>query len=161
MGKSRNCPSPWITQHRAIGNVPIQLISPTYTFTPNSNRLMNSPITVSCSWTDCEKQIVFLTKRLIRVRSVRCLRSSCCVLRLPRERRRELLNSYPWTRMRKPKSCCQSSIPRKMSWRSVIATSSVMENTRATIGLTSFNTARKTKRLKGDECVVFIPATYL
>ena len=32
--------------------------------------------------TDLEKQMVFLTTRLIRVRSVRCLRSSCCVLRL-------------------------------------------------------------------------------
>src|SRR5215813_13193393 len=37
---------------------------------------MNSPITISCIWTDLEKHIVLLTKRLIRVRSVRCLRSS-------------------------------------------------------------------------------------
>ena len=40
-------------------------------------------MTISCIWTALEKQIVFLTKRLIRVRSVRCFRSSCWVLRLP------------------------------------------------------------------------------
>src|ERR1700754_4003900 len=44
---------------------------------------MNKPMTISCSSGDLEKQIVFLTKRLIRVRSVRCLRSSDCLLRLP------------------------------------------------------------------------------
>jgi len=35
---------------------------------------MNSPITSSCIAVDLEKQRVLLTKRLIRVRSVRCFR---------------------------------------------------------------------------------------
>jgi len=35
---------------------------------PNSKRLMNNPITVSCINSDLEKQIVFRAKRLIRVR---------------------------------------------------------------------------------------------
>jgi hypothetical protein len=43
---------------------------------------------------------------------------------------------------------------------SVISTSSGIENTRATIGLTSFKTARKMSRLKGEECVCFMPADY-
>jgi hypothetical protein len=35
------------------------------------------------SWMDVEKQIVLRARRLIRVRNVRCLRSICCVFRLP------------------------------------------------------------------------------
>src|SRR6266851_8831424 len=39
--------------------------------------------TMSCICVDFEKQIVLRTKRLMRVRNVRCLRSIFCVLRLP------------------------------------------------------------------------------
>jgi hypothetical protein len=42
---------------------------------PNSYRLTNNPITVSCISSVLEKQIVFLVKRFIRVRNVKCLRS--------------------------------------------------------------------------------------
>jgi hypothetical protein len=35
---------------------------PSYTAKPNSNRLMNSPITISCIWTDLEKQMALLQK---------------------------------------------------------------------------------------------------
>jgi hypothetical protein len=38
---------------------------------------------MSCIWIDFEKQIVIRTKRLIRVRSVRCVRSIFRVFRLP------------------------------------------------------------------------------
>jgi hypothetical protein len=54
-----------------------------YIFTPNSQRLMNKPMTRSCICVDFEKQIVLRTRRLIRVRSVRCLRSSCWVWCFP------------------------------------------------------------------------------
>src|SRR2546425_9715374 len=40
-------------------------------------------MTMSCIWIDFEKQNVLRTKRLIRVRSVRCLRSIFWVFRLP------------------------------------------------------------------------------
>src|SRR5215475_5002325 len=40
-------------------------------------------MTMSCIWVEREKQIVLRIRRLIRVRNVRCLRSICCVLRLP------------------------------------------------------------------------------
>ena len=38
---------------------------------------------MSCIWIDFEKQIVLRTKRLIRVRNVRCVRSIFWVFRLP------------------------------------------------------------------------------
>jgi hypothetical protein len=50
---------------------------------PNSYRLTNNPITMSCIRIDLEKQIVLRVNRLIRVRNLRCLRSIFCVLRLP------------------------------------------------------------------------------
>ena len=40
-------------------------------------------MTLSCLCVDCEKQIVWRTKRCIRSRSVRGLRAFCCVWRLP------------------------------------------------------------------------------
>ena len=43
---------------------------------------MNSPITMSCICGNLEKQILFLAKRLIRVRSVRCFLSIFWVFRL-------------------------------------------------------------------------------
>src|SRR5882724_5168790 len=50
---------------------------------PKAYRLTNKPMTMSCICVDFEKQIVLRTKRLMRVRNVRCLRSICCVLCLP------------------------------------------------------------------------------
>src|SRR5262245_24478759 len=54
-----------------------------HTGSPNSWRLTNNPMTMSCIWIDREKQIVLRVSRLIRVRKVKCLRSICCVFRLP------------------------------------------------------------------------------
>src|SRR6266478_6206715 len=56
---------------------------PFSTSSPKAYRLTNKPMTMSCIWIDFEKQIVFRTKRLIRVRSVRCLRSIFWVFCLP------------------------------------------------------------------------------
>ena len=42
-----------------------------YTKTPNSYRLINSPITISCIFSNLEKQIVFRTNRLMRVERVK------------------------------------------------------------------------------------------
>jgi hypothetical protein len=56
---------------------------PFYTVYANAYRLTNKPMTMSCICVDLEKQIVLRTKRLIRVRNVRCLRSIFCVFRLP------------------------------------------------------------------------------
>ncbi len=42
---------------------------------PNSNRLMNSPMTTSHNHSDLEKQVVFRANRLIRAHNVKCLRS--------------------------------------------------------------------------------------
>jgi len=67
---------------RAIGF--IQIIDPaSQTTCPNSARLMNKPITMSCSHSDLEKQIVLQANRLIRVRKVKCLRSIFCVFHVP------------------------------------------------------------------------------
>ncbi len=46
-----------------------------HTARPNSWRLMNNPITVSCIFSVLEQQIVFLASRLIRILKVKCLRS--------------------------------------------------------------------------------------
>ena len=40
-------------------------------------------MTVSCIYIDVEKQLVLRTKRFMRVRHVRCVRSIFCLLRLP------------------------------------------------------------------------------
>ena len=67
-----------------IGLVMLQICTlPLQSVNPNSYRLTNNSITRSCIWTDVEKQIVLRTRRLIRVRNVRCFRSICCGLRLP------------------------------------------------------------------------------
>jgi hypothetical protein len=42
------------------GSVLIKLMASNYTFTPNSSRLINGPITLSCISADLEKQIVLL-----------------------------------------------------------------------------------------------------
>ena len=57
--------------------------SPIQSMNPNSYRLTNNPMTISCICMDLEKQIVLRVSRLMRVRKVRCFRSICCVLRLP------------------------------------------------------------------------------
>ena len=49
------------------------------TVTPNSYRLIKSPITKSCMCSVLEKQIVRRTNRLIRVRKLMCLLSIFCV----------------------------------------------------------------------------------
>src|SRR5262249_11007813 len=53
------------------------------TATPNSYRLINSPITKSCMRSVLEKQIVRRTNRLIRVRKLMCLLSIFCVCAFP------------------------------------------------------------------------------
>lgn len=53
------------------------------TDTPNSYRLMKSPITRSCMRSVFEKQIVRRTNRLIRVRKLMCLLSIFCVWAFP------------------------------------------------------------------------------
>src|SRR5215475_9861003 len=50
---------------------------------PNSYRLTNHPITMSCIGMALETQIVLRVSRVIRVRKVRWVRSICCVLRWP------------------------------------------------------------------------------
>ena len=40
-------------------------------------------MTMSGIWGEREKPIVLRTRRVVRVRNVRCFRSMCCVLRLP------------------------------------------------------------------------------
>ena len=55
----------------------------TQTARPNSWRLMNNPITVSCINSDLEKQIVLRANRLIRVLNVKCFRSIFWVFALP------------------------------------------------------------------------------
>src|SRR5262252_4923507 len=56
---------------------------PLYTARPKAYRLTNKPMTMSCICVDFEKQMVLRTKRLMRVRSVRCFRSIFWVCRLP------------------------------------------------------------------------------
>ena len=53
------------------------------TGTPNSYRLINSPITKSCMRSVLEKQIVRRTNRLIRMRMLMCLLSIFCVCAFP------------------------------------------------------------------------------
>jgi hypothetical protein len=53
------------------------------TDTPNSYRLIKSPITKSCMCSVLEKQIVRRTNRLIRVRKLMCLLSIFCVCAFP------------------------------------------------------------------------------
>jgi hypothetical protein len=48
--------------------------SPIQSVNPNSYRLTNNPITMSCIWMDLEKQIVLRVSRFIRVRKVRGFR---------------------------------------------------------------------------------------
>ena len=55
----------------------------TQTARPNSWRLMNNPITVSCKQMDLEKQFVLRANRLIRVLNVKCFRSIFWVFALP------------------------------------------------------------------------------
>jgi hypothetical protein len=57
-----------------LGSV-LDLWKPCHIARPNSWRLINSSITVSCISTDLEKPMVLRAKRLIRVRKVKCLRS--------------------------------------------------------------------------------------
>ena len=71
------------TDHYTAGDVLKLDNTLSYTPSPNSYRLTNIPITRSCICTDLEKQIVFRANRLMRVRSVRCLRSILWVCRLP------------------------------------------------------------------------------
>ena len=47
-----------------------------YITSPNSYMLMKSPMTISCILSNSEKQIVFLARRFIPVRRVRCLLSA-------------------------------------------------------------------------------------
>ncbi len=54
-----------------------------YTCTPNSYRLIKSPMTISCIWRVLEKQIVLRANRLMRVRKVRCFLSIFWVCCLP------------------------------------------------------------------------------
>ena len=70
--------------HRYINNQgSVALLLMAFYGTPNSNRLIKSPITMLCIRIFFEKQIVLRTRRLIRVRQVKCLRSIFCVFRLP------------------------------------------------------------------------------
>lgn len=64
-----------------LGSVALLLMA--FYGTPNSNRLIKSPITMLCIRIFFEKQMVLRTRRLIRVRQVKCLRSIFCVFRLP------------------------------------------------------------------------------
>src|SRR5262249_43197611 len=66
----------------AIEGVSDLLIS-CQTATPNSYRLIKSPITKSCMCSVLEKQIVRRTNRLIRVRKLMCLLSIFCVCAFP------------------------------------------------------------------------------
>ena len=50
---------------------------------PNSSRLTNNPITISCSSIDFEKPMVFRINRFSLVRKVRCFRSIFCVCIFP------------------------------------------------------------------------------
>jgi hypothetical protein len=54
-----------------------------YTCSHTAYRLTHTPITMSCIGIDLAKQSVVRTRRVMRVRHVRCFRSICCVLRLP------------------------------------------------------------------------------
>jgi len=54
-----------------------------YTARPKAYRLTNKPMTMSCICVVFEKQSVLRTKRFMRVRKVRCVRSIFWVLRLP------------------------------------------------------------------------------
>jgi hypothetical protein len=54
-----------------------------HTNVPNSSRLTNNPITISCRRIDLETQMGFRTKRFSQVRTVRCFRSIFCVCVLP------------------------------------------------------------------------------